>query len=50
VLRISSPRQIRILRLSGENAVRAQMDIIAPIFFMKNLAVTGHEHRDGVGE
>jgi hypothetical protein len=43
---IAPPGEVGILRFPGENAMRTKMDIIAPIFFVKNLAISGHEHGD----
>lgn len=50
VLRITAPLQIRILRFSGENAVRAQVNVVATVFFMQYFAISRHEHGNGVGK
>jgi hypothetical protein len=49
VLRIATPGQIRILRFSGENAMRTQMNVVATVFFMQDLAISRHEHGNRVG-
>ncbi len=48
VLRIAAPGKIRILRFSGKNAMGAQVNIVATIFFVKYLAISRHEHRNGI--
>lgn len=48
LLRISTPGKIGELRPARENPVRAQMHIVPAIFVIQNLAVAGHQHRDGV--
>ena len=50
VLRIAAPGKIWILRFSGENAMRAQVNVVATIFFMQDFAIPRHEHRNGVGK
>ena len=47
---ISSSRKIRELGPPCENAVGAQVDIIAPILVVQDLPIAGHQHRDGIGE
>ncbi len=37
-------------RPARQNAMRAQVDVIASIFVIQNLAIAGHEHGDGIGE
>jgi hypothetical protein len=44
VLGIAAPRKIRGFGFSSQNAVRAQMHIVAPIFFVEDLTIAGHEH------
>jgi hypothetical protein len=46
MLGITPARKIGKLGPSRENAMRAQVNIIAPILVVKDFAVTGHEHRD----
>ncbi len=48
VLQIAAPAQIWILRFSRKNAMRAQVNIVATIFFVKDLAISRHEHRNGI--
>lgn len=48
VLRIASPGKIRVFRSGRENAVRAQVDIVAPIFFVQDLAISRHKNRDRI--
>jgi hypothetical protein len=48
MLGIAATGKLRILRPARQNSVRAEMNVIAAIFFVQNLAVPGHEHRDGV--
>jgi hypothetical protein len=45
MLRVPAPGKIRALGFSRQNAMRAEMHILAAIFFMKNFAITGHEYR-----
>jgi hypothetical protein len=44
VLGISPAGEIRKFRRARENSMRAQMDVIPPIFFVQNFAVPGHQH------
>jgi len=37
-------REIRKFRTPGENSVRAQMNVIATIFVVENLAVSRHQN------
>ena len=46
VLGIAAPRKVGIFRPGSENAVRTQMHIIAPIFFVQYFAVAGHQDRN----
>jgi hypothetical protein len=48
VLRIAASGKIRILRFSGKNAMRTQVHVVATIFFMQDLAISRHEHRNGI--
>jgi hypothetical protein len=48
MLRIAADIELRILRAASENAVRAQVNIVASVFVMENPAVAGHEHGDRV--
>jgi hypothetical protein len=50
MLRISAPGKIGILRLSDEDAVRAEVDIVATVSFMEDLAIAGHEHGNRISE
>jgi hypothetical protein len=45
---IAAAGEIGIFRARGEDAVGAEMHVVASIFFMKDLAVSGHEHGDGI--
>jgi hypothetical protein len=42
MLWISAPRKIWVFGFPRENAVRTQVNIVAPVFFVKNLAVARH--------
>jgi hypothetical protein len=48
--RISSPRKIGDLGPARKNPVRSQVDIIAAILVVQDLAIAGHQHRDGIRE
>jgi hypothetical protein len=48
MLGIAPPGEVWILRLSREDSVRAKMNVIATILFVEDLAITGHEHGNGV--
>jgi hypothetical protein len=41
-------REIGEFRSARKNAMGAQVDVIASIFVIQNLAVSGHEHRNGI--
>lgn len=41
--RSAAHRKIRKFRAPGENSVRAQMDVVATIFIVQNLAISGHQ-------
>jgi hypothetical protein len=41
---IAAAGKIRVFGTRGENAVGAEMNVVASIFFVKDLAVSGHEH------
>jgi hypothetical protein len=45
VLRIAAPRKVGILGPGGQNTVRTEMHIIAPIFILQNLQIPWHQHR-----
>jgi hypothetical protein len=45
MIRISAAGEIWKLRLSREDAMRSQMDVIAAIFFVQDIAVSRHEYR-----
>jgi hypothetical protein len=46
VLRIAPPGKVGILRSPRQHTVRSQMNISAAIFFVQNLPITRHEHRN----
>ena len=46
VLRITAAREVRELRAVGEDAVRAQMNVVAAVLVVQDLAIAGHQHRD----
>lgn len=48
MLRVAADFELRILGAASENPVRAQMNVVAPVFVMENSAVAGHEHGDRV--
>jgi hypothetical protein len=48
MLRIAAPGKIGILRLPDQDAVRAQVNIIATVSFMEDLAIAWHEHGNGI--
>gem|GEM_PF-1358865 len=48
MFRIAAAGKIRIFGFSGKNAVGSQMNIVAAILLVQYLAVSGHQHRDGV--
>jgi hypothetical protein len=48
MLRVPAPGKIRALGFSRQNAMRAEMHIVAAVFFVKNFAVTGHEDGHGI--
>jgi hypothetical protein len=45
MLRVPAPGEIRVLGFSRQNAMRPEMHIVAAVFFVKDFAITGHEHR-----
>lgn len=44
----ASPGEIREFRAARKNAMRAQVDVIASVLVIQNLAVAGHEHGNGI--
>lgn len=44
----AAARKIGELRAARENAVRAQMHIVAAVFIVQNFAIAGHQHRNGI--
>lgn len=48
--RSSTAREVRQFRAASQQSVRAKMDIVPPVFIVQDLAISGHEDRDGVGE
>jgi hypothetical protein len=50
MFRGSTAGEIRKFRAAGEDAMGAQVDIVAAIFVVQDLAITGHQHRDGIRE
>jgi len=41
--RSTAHREIRKFRTPGENSMRAQMDVVATIFIVQNLAISRHQ-------
>ena len=50
MFKIAPAREIGILRCASQNAVRANVHIVAAVFFVKNFAITRHENRHRIGE
>ncbi|MGA8273571.1 MAG: hypothetical protein WB919_18555 [Candidatus Sulfotelmatobacter sp.] len=50
MLRIAAEFEAGKFGLPREDAVGAEMNVIATVFFVQDLAIAGHQHRDGVGE
>ena len=50
MFRISSSGKIGEFGFAGQNAVRAEMHIIAAIFFVQNLAIPRHKYGYGIGQ
>ena len=48
MLGISTPGEIRIFRPGGQNAMRADVNVIPAVLVVKNLAVSRHQHGDGI--
>jgi hypothetical protein len=48
MLGITSAGEIRKFRPAREYAVSAQVNIVAPIFVVQDLAIAGHQHGDGI--
>jgi hypothetical protein len=45
---VSAHGKVRIFRSCDQSAVGAQMHVVAAIFFMQDLSITGHQYRDRV--
>jgi hypothetical protein len=45
MLRITAAREIGVFRSGRQDAVRTQVNIIAAVFFVQDLAISGHQHR-----
>lgn len=45
---VSTAREIRKLRAARQDSMGAQVDIVAAVLIVQDLAITGHEYRDGV--
>jgi hypothetical protein len=50
ILRIATPRKVRIFGSARQNTMGSDVNIVMPIFFVKNLPIPGHEYRDRVGK
>jgi hypothetical protein len=50
VRRRATTREVWNLRAPGKQTMRAKMNIVAPVLVIQDLAISGHENRDGVGE
>jgi hypothetical protein len=50
MFRGSAAGEIRKFRAAGEDAMGAQVDIVAAIFVVQDFAITGHQHGDGIRE
>ena len=48
VLRIAAPRKVRVFGSSRQNAVGADVNIVAAVFVVKDRAVSRHEYRDRI--
>jgi len=46
--RIPAPREIGKLRPPRQNAVGAQVNIVAAILVIQDLPISGHKYRDGI--
>jgi hypothetical protein len=44
VVWIAAPRKVGIFRPGGENAMRTEVHIVAPIFFVQYLAISRHQY------
>jgi hypothetical protein len=44
MLRITAAREIRVFRSGRQDAVRTQVNITATVFFVQDLAISGHQH------
>jgi hypothetical protein len=50
VLGIAPPGKVGVFRPSRQHSVRSQMHVGAAIFFVQNLPIARHEHRDRIRE
>lgn len=46
----SAPREVGEFRPAGKNPMRAQMDVVSSVLIVQDLAISRHEHRDGIRE
>jgi hypothetical protein len=47
---IAAPRKVGRFGPGSQNAVRADVNIVAAILFVQNFTVSGHEHRNRIGQ
>ncbi len=50
MLGIAAAGEIRKFRPAGQDAMRAQVNVIAPVFFVQNFAIPRHEYRNRIRE
>jgi hypothetical protein len=50
MLWISPPAEVGIFRPGGENAMRTEVHIVASIFLVQYLAVSGHQYGNRIGQ
>ena len=48
--RIPTAREIREFRPARQNAMRAQVDVVASVLVIQNFAIARHQNRDRIGE
>lgn len=48
--RIAASRKIREFRSSGQNAVRPQVHVVAPILVIQDFSIARHQHRNRIGK
>jgi hypothetical protein len=48
VLGIATPGKVRILGAAGQNPMRAHMDVVPAIFFVKDFSIARHEYRNRI--